>query len=110
MQTDKIKARREKLKKFYNSKSWIKVRDYCMMRDRYLCRICHDRPAEVVHHVIHLTEDNVNQWEIALNPDNLISICATCHAEQHRGEHARGRVTQEEYPYTFDKDGMLIPK
>ena len=113
MQSDKIKARREKLRKFYKSKSWIEVRDFCMMRDKYLCRICGVRPAELVHHIKHLTEDNVEQWEIALNPDNLISICAACHHEEHRGEHARGRAKHEGeavYPYTFDKDGMLILK
>ena len=109
-QSDKINVRREKLQKFYKSKAWIKVRDYCMMRDKYLCRICHDRPAEVVHHIEHLTEDNVDRWEIALNPDNLISICAACHFEEHRGTHARGRVNEENYPYTFDRNGMLIPK
>lgn len=113
MQTDKAKARREKLRKFYKSSQWLKVRDYCLMRDKYLCRLCHDRPAEVVHHIKHLTEDNVDQWEIALNPDNLISICAACHFLEHKGEHAGGRQAREHdepYPYRFDENGQLVIK
>ena len=83
------KDRRKTLSKFYKTNKWIKVREYVLMRDNYLCTKC-DKPAEVVHHIIHLTEDNLDTWEIALNPDNLISLCADCHFNEHRGEHGRG--------------------
>ncbi|MCR4813286.1 MAG: HNH endonuclease [Lachnospiraceae bacterium] len=106
------KKRRAVLRKFYKSKQWISVRDYVLMRDKYLCTKC-DKPAEVVHHVIHLTENNVDTWEISLNPDNLVSLCAECHFNEHRGEHGKGRQAHEHdepYPYTFDENGQIIPK
>lgn len=105
--------RREALNMFYKSKEWRQVRKYCLMRDKYLCRICHNKPAEVVHHIKHLTEDNVNNPAISLNPDNLISICSACHFEEHRGEHSGGRKAHEDIDipqYTFDENGQLIPK
>lgn len=108
----KDKDRRKKLDKFYKSKEWKQTRDYCLMRDAYLCKKC-GQPAEVVHHKKHLTEDNVDDVCISLNPENLISLCAACHFEEHRGEHAAGRKVreqEEEWPYTFDEKGQLIRK
>lgn len=107
------KERRKKLDAFYNSKEWKKTREYCLMRDKYLCRICRVKPAEVVHHIKHLTEDNVDDLTVSLNPDNLISLCSACHFEEHRGEHAGGRAAHESEnmpQYTFDENGHIIPK
>ena len=108
MNRDYIK-RREELGKFYKSKLWIKTRENALRRDNYLCVKC-GKCAEVVHHVIHLNLDNVDDPSISLNLDNLISLCAECHFDAHRGEHCRGRIVQEDYNYTFDANGMLIPK
>ena len=61
---------REFSKAFYHSKQWQQVREYVLMRDSYLCRIC-GRPAEEVHHKIHLTPGNLYDPRVNLNPDNL---------------------------------------
>ena len=101
---------REFSKSFYNSKEWKAVRDFCLMRDRYLCVNC-GRPAEEVHHIVHLTEKNIYDPKVALNPDNLKCLCRDCHFEAHRGEHAKGRATSEKYNlYVFDENGYPVEK
>ena len=110
------KRRRAKLEKFYKSAIWHKTRELALKRDNYLCVECFKKgdiiPAEVVHHKTHLTEENVNNPDIALNLENLVSLCAEHHFDEHKGEHAKGRVANEgnEYNYIFDANGMLIPK
>lgn len=107
------KERRKKLKAFYKSPEWRTARELALMRDKYLCQDCKDKPAEVVHHIIHLSEDNVDNPEISLNQNNLISICSNCHSIRHKGEHARGRLSHmddEPYNYIFDANGMIVPK
>lgn len=108
MDKDYIK-RRDELGKFYKSKLWEKVRASALMRDNYLCVNC-GRPATVVHHIKHLSLANVEDPNISINLDNLASLCSECHFEEHRGEHCNGRRIQEENPYTFDENGMLVLK
>ena len=100
---------REFSKSFYNSKEWELTRNYILRRDKYLCTKC-GKPAEEVHHIIHLTPQNIGDVNITMNPKNLTSLCKACHFDEHKGEHGRGRETQENNPYTFDENGMLIPK
>lgn len=98
---------REFSKSFYRSKEWQVTRDYVLKRDNYLCVNC-AKPAEEVHHIIHLTPQNILDPAITMNPDNLISLCRDCHFEQHRGEHGNGRKAKEdEQKYYFDKNGVL---
>ena len=108
MDRDYIKRRKE-LGKFYKSTIWEKTRENALRRDNYLCVKC-GRPAEVVHHIIHLSLANVDDARVSLNLDNLMSLCSECHFAEHRGEHCRGRIVEESNPYTFDENGMLIPK
>lgn len=66
--------------KFYHSKAWKDCRKIVLRRDNYTCVHCFDRGAEV-HHLIELTPENINDVTIALNPDNLMSVCYKCHKE-----------------------------
>lgn len=87
------------------------------MRDKYVCTRC-GRPAKEVHHKIHLTPENINDPKIALNPDNLESLCRDCHFEEHRNDQTRGRTKDGqlkfkgecEEGYIFDASGQLVPK
>ena len=79
---------REFSKAFYHSKQWQQVREYVLMRDSYLCRIC-GQPAEEVHHKIHLTPENLYDPRVNLNPDNLISLCRECHFKEHVADKIR---------------------
>ena len=71
-----------------------------------LCERCLERgiysPAEIVHHRIHLTPDNVHDESIALDWSNLEAVCYKCHAEIHAADRVRsGR-------WALDKDGRVI--
>ena len=56
-------------------------------------------PAAEVHHKIHLTPENINRPEIALNWTNLIALCKDCHMIVHR----------KQKRWTVDKDGNVTP-
>ncbi len=104
-------------KAFYRSKEWSQVRQYVLIRDKYLCRNC-GAPAEEVHHIKHLTPDNIWDASVSLNPDNLVSLCRDCHFAVHKRdiaegvarsnrERARRRILREDGTY-FDENGMLV--
>lgn len=86
---------------FYKSKPWRAVRAYVMRRDMYTCR-CGARANEV-HHLITLTPDNINDPDIALNPERLEAICGDCHKKETLG---KGDVAEG---YEFDENGMVVP-
>lgn len=110
-QSSEYIRRREKIHKFYKSSAWIKTREIALKRDLYICQDC-GKPAEHVHHIIRLSEANVGNPAVSLNLDNLVSLCHRCHDHRHKGEQGKGRRFEEEnpYQYTFDSNGMLIPK
>jgi 5-methylcytosine-specific restriction endonuclease McrA len=87
---------------FYNSSQWKAVRREVLRRDHYTCAHCYGR-AEEVHHVVELTPDNINDMNISLNPDNLLSLCHTCHTKITQG--STGDVRQG---YVFDEEGNVI--
>lgn len=104
-------------KAFYNSQAWQDTRLAILKRDRYKCQRpgCYN-PAEEVHHKKMLTEENINDINISLNPKNLISLCGDCHklihkkatAEGHR-KRARAKAENILEPIEFDKNGYPIP-
>lgn len=96
-------------KLFYKSKEWQEVREGVLMRDLYLCRHC-QAPAEEVHHIVHLTPENIYDVNVSLNPDNLVSLCRSCHFKEHYSDKNRSRrkVQIEEPQYMFDDDGNMI--
>ena len=103
---------REFSKAFYHSKEWQQVREYVLMRDSYLCRIC-GQPAEEVHHKIHLTPGNLYDPRVSLNPDNLISLCKDCHFKEHVADKINGKnqkVRNFTDYYEFDETGQLVRK
>ena len=36
-----------------------------------------------MHHKEELTDENLTDWNIALNPNNLETLCDECHAAEH---------------------------
>ena len=87
----------------YQSKEWKKVRALKLQKDP-LCEECLKQglytPADMVHHKIWLDMININDPEIALNIDNLQSLCWECHNQVHsRSAHQR---------YKIDSDGEVI--
>ena len=92
----------EYAKDFYFSTAWRSCRESYLKQARGLCELCLKRgmytPADTVHHIKHITPNNINDPSITLNTDNLMALCRDCHAEMHKGVRryrvdAMGRVT-----------------
>lgn len=58
------------------------VREYVLFRDGHVCRHCHGRSKDPVLNVHHLESRRTGSD----SPDNLITLCVTCHKALHRGE------------------------
>lgn len=88
---------------FYHSSEWKACRS-AYIKLHPLCEQCESKglvvPAEIVHHKIHLTETNVKDPSIALNFNNLESVCRDCHNKIHF-------TSDVERRWSFDKDGNL---
>ena len=72
-----------------------------------MCERCFSKgvlkPAEIVHHVIHLTPSNITDPNVSLAFSNLMRVCRDCHAELHSSEASyKPRVA-------FDENGRVIP-
>lgn len=93
-------------KQFYNSTQWKKERIYILQRDHFTCTQpgCH-RPAEEVHHIIELTEQNVNDLNICLNENNLRSLCGPCHKQITKQNHTKGCILPA---IAFDDEGYPV--
>ena len=92
------------VKRLYGTAAWKNCRAFVWSRDHGLCVDCmkqgRTRPAEEVHHIIELTPENVDDPSIALNADNLVSLCRECHRARHGTSHAR---------YHIDEYGRVTP-
>ena len=81
MRRDKFASR------FYGSYAWQQCRATVWRRAGGLCERCLARglivPGVEVHHIKHLTPENLSDPAVALNPDNLILLCSACHHDEH---------------------------
>jgi len=72
---------------FYHSWAWRRCRDGYMAAGHMLCERCLAkgiiRKGDEVHHRIHLTPENMHNPDIALNWNNLETLCKECHEEEH---------------------------
>lgn len=78
---------RGKQAEFYTSLEWRRCREAYKKSVGGLCELCKDKglivPGKIVHHVVHITPENVDNPEITLNFSNLKLLCMDCHAEVH---------------------------
>lgn len=85
---ENIERRSKKWSKYYGDKRWKALRQWQITN----FPICHDCaiegrsvPATEVHHVRPFgtgkTQDE--KWNLLLDPDNIISLCAECHDKRH---------------------------
>ena len=91
---------RQFARQFYKSKAWERARAAALIRDKGMCQTpgCYN-PAEEVHHIVHLTPENITDGAITLDLDNLVSLCRDCHLRQHDKDRINGRYN----------DGILAP-
>lgn len=82
----------DKLRKFYRSTAWEKFNRALKLAraeadGTVRCAHCGKPIVKkydcIAHHVIELTDENVDDAEIALNPDNLILVHFDCHNQIH---------------------------
>lgn len=82
-------ASREVRQKAYNSTAWRKLRAY-HIKTEPLCQMCLAKgivkPADHVHHKLSPFRNGEVDWTLMLDPENLVSICAECHALEHNRE------------------------
>lgn len=97
---------RDFAKVFYKSNAWKCARECALKRDHYLCVLC-GAVAEEVHHITELTPDNINDLNISVNVNNLMSLCYPCHKNQHKKK-AMEKVSGGN-EYIIDSDGNIIP-
>lgn len=96
---------RDFAKGFYTSKPWINTRKAYAKSVGGLCEDCLKRglytPGEIVHHMTHITPENINDQNITLAWTNLKLVCRECHANEHKSNEAR---------FIFDDEGNIIER
>jgi len=92
---------------FYNTPAWRNCRESYLKSVGYKCEDCLakgiETPAVIVHHIINLSPDNINDPSVTLNFDNLKAVCRKCHADNHIN-HINARR------YFFGENGEIILK
>ena len=84
---------------FYGTDAWKRCRAAALRRDHGLCQRCLKEGrreifadgrtfpvlATMVHHKLHLED----RPDLALNLDNLVSLCDACHEKEHPERHTK---------------------
>lgn len=87
-----------RFKWFYSSTAWKKCREAYKKKVSGLCERCLAqgmiRPAEVVHHKIYLTDENIKDPKVSLSFDNLEALCWEHHEQEHKGRMKRYSVDE----------------
>ena len=98
-QRESVAGVKEFAERFYKSKAWQHTRASYLQSVGGLCERCLKKglyhPAVIVHHKVYLTEDNINNPEMALDYGNLEALCRECHEEEHSGSGRRYRVRED---------------
>ena len=95
---------------FYDSAAWANTRRNYKQSVGGLCERCLAngiiRPADVVHHITPLNDDNIKDLNVSLGWCNLQALCTDCHALVH----STRLKEREARRYTIDKDGRVKVK
>lgn len=85
------KMTREETEAFYNSPRWRRKQKAILRRDHYQCQLCKRygriSEASIVHHKLELAE----YPELAMDDDNLVSVCRKCHNKLHDEKGAKAQ-------------------
>ena len=85
-------------RQFYSSKAWQRTRAAYAKSKRNLCEVCLAKgiitPAEIVHHKVQITPDNITDPTVTLNWNNLQCVCRECHASIHDRTNKRWKVDE----------------
>ena len=82
---------------FYNSRAWKSCRKSYAKSVGNLCERCLANglivPADIVHHKVHISPDNIHDPNVTLDWNNLECVCRKCHMELH-GKQKRFKVDE----------------
>ena len=96
---DAVNNMRDFAEQFYKGTAWKNCRAAFVKSKRGLCEKCLENglynAGTIVHHKVHLTPQNISDPSVTLSWDNLMLVCADCHAKIH------GRQKR----YRFDEFG-----
>ena len=72
----------------YTSREWAELKAALLLERGDTCQCgCGRRFAGswdlVAHHVVELNDDNVNDWQVSMNPDNILLVRHACHNRIH---------------------------
>lgn len=92
-------------KAFYDSSKWKKFRELLITKymqekgnEKIVCEECGERIDNkkiTLHHIQEITNENVNDVNISLNPDNIKILCHHCHNREHGRFGYRSSVKSE---------------
>lgn len=82
-------ARTPELQRFYASKRWRGLREMLIVERHGYCDRCGkdfstDTSQLIAHHKEHLTDENLKDPAVAVDPANIEILCPHCHALEHR--------------------------
>ena len=94
---------KEYAEEFYKSKTWQKCRESYSKSVGGLCEDCMAKgiitPGDTVHHIKHITPQNISNAMITLDWNNLRLVCRDCHAKEHSSHKDRR--------YSVDENGNV---
>lgn len=93
----------DKIRKFYHTAEWKRVRRYKRNLARGICEECGKAGWEV-HHKIPLTLKNFDDVQIRIGLENLQLLCTSCHNAK------RSEEKQIRNDVMFDSEGNLVPR
>lgn len=96
----------EKKKKFYNSPEWRVLRLEILKRDQNICQKCGKLifKSPNVHHIKYLTPQNIDDINVSLNPENLMTVCEDCHNKIHeKGFKKKESIVNEDLTIDYSK-------
>lgn len=100
---------REFAASLYNTKAWQHCRTAYMKKAGGLCERCLKKglyvPAEIVHHKVWLTPENITDPNITLRFSNLEALCRQCHEEEH--SEANRLAKKKPRRYVVDEYGRV---
>ena len=93
---------------FYRSQAWKDTRRNYRQSVGGLCEVCLKKgiiqSADVVHHIVPLTAENIGDINLSLNWDNLQALCRKCHADAHKEIYER----RSRRRYKVDEQGKVV--
>ena len=93
-------AQGKRVDDFYHSLEWRRAREMKIKLAHGLCEKCGRKGTEI-HHIVPLTEKNIDDASIRIGMGNLMLLCKSCHDSMRSQERGEGRCA-------FDRDGNVI--